>query len=196
MFVAGLSVALQQAVAAVDLFLYHGSPINRGRAHNLLAESALDAYELAHEPQSSPNVWVPGAEAIAQASLSPASLLTQARRAAAIALKTAHEVRDPLGATSAKLALRRVSRLARRGCQDGTGVAAVEKLLATARRLGDPALLGRVEVALADELLANGRPEAARTMYSNALRQFEEHYLGGLAVWPRRAMQRLDEAGS
>jgi hypothetical protein len=75
-------------------------------------------------------------------------------------------------------------------------VSAAERLLRTAQRLGNPLLISRTEVLVADELLAAGRPEAARATYYRAALRYEEHHMGGLAFWPRRALQLLtDESG-
>jgi hypothetical protein len=104
----------------------------------------------------------------------------------------AQYIHDPIGAGLALLVMRRAARLSQRESGNGSGVAVVEKLVRTARRLDDPALLGRTELALADELLAAGRPDAARATYWKAMRRFEEYQLGGLAFWPRRALQEWD----
>ena len=181
--------ALKQATAATELLLAHGSPINKGRGHIVLADCALDLLQLTHALDGSRNlVRLPdGAGHFVQHS--PTDLLTQARAAARFALDVAERIHDPIGATLARLVMRRAVRLAHRQRENGSGVAAVEKLLRTARRLDDPALLGRTEMALADELLAAGRSDAARVTYWKAMRRFEEYHLGGLAFWPRRVLQ-------
>jgi tetratricopeptide (TPR) repeat protein len=181
--------ALKQATAATELLLTHGSPINKGRSHTVLADSALDLLELSHAPASGRNLASLPAEGRHGVQISPTDLLTQARTAAQFAHYVAQEIHDPIGATLAQLAMRRAARLSHRQSGNGRGIAAIEKLLRKARRLEDPALLGRTEMALADELLAAGRPDAARATYWKAMRRFEEYDLGGLAFWPRRALQ-------
>ncbi|MGO8947526.1 MAG: hypothetical protein ACLQUY_07660 [Ktedonobacterales bacterium] len=188
--------ALHQAAAAADLLLTHGRPVNRGRAHTILAESALDLLELTQAPAMWRNPGMLPTGGPLAASASPVALLTQAREAAQIALEVAQEVSDPIGATMAQLASRRAIRLSHRQSGTQSGVAAAERLVVTARRLDDPALLGRTEIALADELLVAGRPDAARATYHKAMRQLEEHHLGGLALWPRRALRQLADESS
>jgi hypothetical protein len=180
--------ALQQATAATELLLAHGTPINKGRGHIVLADCALDLLELSHTPARSRNLErLDEAKQIVQPS--PLDLLAQARTASRFALEVAQDIHDSIGAALARLVMRRALRLSQPQSTNGSGVAAVEKLLRTARRLGDPALLGRTEMALADELLAAGRPDAARGTYWRAMRRFEEYHLGGLAFWPRRILQ-------
>jgi hypothetical protein len=188
--------ALSLAAAAADLLRAHGRPINRGRVHVILAESALDAFEIAHAPAASRDLWLPPSEATGKAQLSPSGLLSQAREAARLALEVAQDVSDPIGVVLARLALRRAARLSGRQSGEDSGVAAAERLLRTAQRLDSPLLVSRTEVVLADELLAAGRPEAARITYYRATLRFEEHHLGGLAFWPRRALQLLADEGS
>jgi tetratricopeptide (TPR) repeat protein len=183
--------ALNQAAAAADLLLTHGRPINGGRAHTILAESALDMLELTYAPTPPRDLWTAHAQVTIRVPLSRTDLLTQARKAAQLALEVAQDVHDPVGAMMARLATRRAIRLAHLQHGNESGVATAERLLRTARRLDDPSLLGRTEVALADELLAVGRSEAARSTYQRAMRHFEEYHLGGLAFWPRRALQQL-----
>jgi hypothetical protein len=181
--------ALKQATAATELLLAHGSPINKGRGHIVLADAALDLLELSQTPARSRNLEQRLDEANHIAQPSPLDLLAQARTASRYALEVAQDIHDPIGAALARLVMRRASRLSQPQSANGSGVAAVEKLLRTARRLGDSALLGRTETALADELLAAGRPDAARVTYWRAMRRFEEYHLGGLAFWPRRVLQ-------
>ncbi len=195
--VRGQSVrALNQAAAAADLLLTHGRPINRGRAHTILAESALDVLELTQATGTSQDLWMPLAGARHHGQLSSTILLTQARQAARLAIEVAQESSDPIGMTMARLAVRRATRLSRRQCEDGSDVAAAERLLRTARRLNDPSLLGRAETALADELLGAGRSEEARATYQRAMRRLEEHQLGGMAFWPRSALQQFGDGSS
>jgi tetratricopeptide (TPR) repeat protein len=188
--------ALHLAAAAADLLGTHGRPINRGRSHTTLADSALDALELAHAPAAGRNLWAPSSGVLSEVQCSPTDLLTQARKAAALALEVAQGARDPAGAVLARLALRRAVRLSRPQSADGSGVSAAERLVRTARRLGDPSVLGRAEVVLADELLAAGRSEAARATYYKARLHFEEYHLGGQAFWPRRALQLLADGAA
>jgi hypothetical protein len=188
--------ALHLAAAAADLLGTHGRPINQGRAQTVLADSALDALELARTPAAGRNLWVPSSGVLTEVQFSPPDLLTQARKAAALALEVAQGARDPAGAVLARLVLRRAVRLSRPKSVDGSGMTAAERLLRTARRLGDPSLLGRAEVLLADELRAAGRSEAARATYYKARLHFEEYHLGGQAFWPRRALQLLADEGS
>jgi tetratricopeptide (TPR) repeat protein len=188
--------ALHLAAAAADLLRTHGRPINRGRVQVVLAETALDALEMAHAPAASRDLWLPPSEATSKVHLSPASLLTQAREAASLALEVAQDVCDPIGVVLARLTLRRTRRLSGRQRGEDSGVAAAEKLLRTAQRLDSPLLVIRTEVVLADELLAAGRPEAARATYYRAALRFEEHHMDGLAFWPRRALQLLADEGS
>jgi tetratricopeptide (TPR) repeat protein len=190
------SRALNQAIAAADLLLAHGRPINMGRAQISVAESALDLVELMSPSATNRALDKPPERTKNAVQLSPTGLLVRARDAARLALEVTREVGDPVGATMARLVLRRAARLSRAQSGEDRGVPAVEGLLRTANRLDDPFLLGRVEVALGDELLAAGHSEAARATYERARRRFEEHYLGGLAFWPRRALQLLaDESG-
>jgi hypothetical protein len=182
--------ALNQAAAAADLLINHGRPINGGRAHTILAESALDMLELTYTPTPPGDLWAAHARATMRAPLSRTDLLAQARKAAQLALEIAQDVHDPVGAMMARLASRRATRLSRHQSGDESGVAAAERLLRTARRLDDPSLLGRAEVALADELFAAGYSEAAHSTYQQAMHYFEEYHLGGLAFWPRRALQQ------
>jgi hypothetical protein len=188
--------ALQLAAAAADLLLTHGRPINRGRIHVVLAESALDVLEIAHAPAASWDLWLPLSAARSAVHHSPASLLTQAREAASVALEVAQDVSDPIGVVLARLTLRRTRRLSGRESGEDGGVAAAEKLLRTAQRLDSPLLVSRTEVVLADELLAAGRLEAARAIYYRAALRYEEYHVGGLAFWPRRALQHLADEGS
>ena len=182
--------ALKQATAAAELLLTHGSPINKGRGHTVLAECALDLLELTHAPAGSQHLERLPAVASHIVQPSPTDLLAQARTAARFALDVAQDIHDPIGVALARLVMRRAARLSHRQSANGNGVAAIEKLLRTARRLDDPALLGRTEMALADELLAAGRPEAAHVTYWKAMRRFEEYHLDGLAFWPRRLLQQ------
>jgi hypothetical protein len=188
--------ALHLAAAAADLLSTHGRPINRGRVQVVLAESALDALEMAHAPTASRDLWLPPSAATSKIPLSPASLLTQAREAASLALEVAQETGDPIGVVLARLTLRRTTRLAGRHGGEASGVAAAERLLRTAQRLDSPLLVSRTEVVLADELLAAGRPDAARATYYRATLRFEEYHLGGLAFWSRRALQLLADKDS
>jgi tetratricopeptide (TPR) repeat protein len=190
------SRALNQAVAAADLLLTHGRPINRARAQISVAESALDLFELMRPSATNRALDKPPERTINTIRLSPAGLLLQARDAARLALEVTREVGDPVGATMARLVLRRAARLSRPRRGEESGVPAVEGLLRTANRLDDTFLLGRVEVALGDELLDVGSSEAARVTYERARRRFEEHYLGGLAFWPRLALQHLADESS
>jgi hypothetical protein len=185
--------ALKQMSTATELILTHGRPINQGRAYNVVADTALDLLELTQTPSRKRNLVRLSTEASQIAQLSPKDLHTQARAAAQFALEMAERIHDPIGATLARLSMRRAARLSRRQRGNGRGVAPTEKLLGTARRLGDPALLGRTEMALADELLAAERPDAARATYWRAMRRFEEHYLCGLAFWPRSVLQAWDD---
>lgn len=188
--------ALNLATAAADLLRTHGRPINRGRVHIALAESAMDALEMVRSPAASQDLWLPLSGATGKVQHSPSDLLSQARGAARIALQVAQEVCDPIGVVLARLALRRTARLSGRQAGEDSGVAAAERLLRTAHRLNDPPLLGRAEMALADELLAAGRPEAARAAYYRATLRLDEHHMGELAFWSRRALQLLaDESG-
>jgi hypothetical protein len=183
--------ALNLAGAAADLLLTHGRPINRGRAHTLVAESALDTLQLMLSPSSNVDFWKPRERVYLPLQLSPSDLLTRARTAATLALEVAMEIGDPIGATMARLALRRAVRLSHLRRQSESGVASAEKLLRGAYRLADPSLLGRAETALADELIAAGQVEAARATYYRSMRRLEEHYQGSLAFWPRLALQQL-----
>jgi tetratricopeptide (TPR) repeat protein len=186
--------ALSQASAAADLLLSHGRPINRGRVHIVLAESALDVFELTSATSRVPNSA--NLQAEAGHVPSPTTLLAQARQAARYALAVAQEVSDPVGVGLARLSLRRATRISRPPRGDSGGIGSVERLLGKARRLRDPALQGRVESALADELLAAGYPDAARVMYQRAMRRLEEHYFVSLALRPRLALHHLDETTS
>jgi hypothetical protein len=182
------------AAAAADLLRTHGRPINLGRIHIVLAECALDAFEMAHTPAANHDLWLPLSGATSRALRTPASLLTQARESARLALEVAHEAGDRGGMVLARLALLRTTRLSGRQSGEDTGVAAAERLLRTARRLGNPVLISRSEVVVADELLAAGRPEAARATYYRAAIRLDEHHMGGIAFWPRRALQLLADA--
>jgi hypothetical protein len=62
-----------------------------------------------------------------------------------------------------------------------------------ADQLGDVALMGRVEMAMGDELAEQGDGEGARRMLLRARRRFEEHDLGALAFWSRRALGQVEE---
>ncbi|PWT70161.1 MAG: hypothetical protein C5B60_12555 [Chloroflexi bacterium] len=188
--------ALSLAAAAADLLRTHGRPINLGRVQVVLAETALDALEMVHTPAASRDLWLPPSGAMSKAQLSPAALVTQAREAARLGLETAQEAGDSIGVMLARLALRRTMRLLRRQSGEDSGVAAAERLLRTAQRLDSPLLVSRTEVLLADELLAAGRSEAARITYYRATLRFEELHMGGLAFWPRRALQLLADKGS
>src|SRR6185437_11937770 len=55
--------ALDLAAAAADLLLTHGRPVNAGRAHTILAESALDIVEEIQLPANHLDLWVPHAQA-------------------------------------------------------------------------------------------------------------------------------------
>jgi hypothetical protein len=181
----------------IGSILLNRPPFGYTSFHILLAESALDTLELVRAGGANRDLWLSQAGATTKAQLSPASLLTQARDAARLALGAAQGADDPIGAVLARLALRRATRLSRhQSGEEGSGVAAAERLVRRARRLDDPSLLGRSEVALADELLAASRFEAASAIYYRARLHFEEHHLDGLAFWPRRALQLwADEGG-
>jgi tetratricopeptide (TPR) repeat protein len=188
--------AVNLAAAAADLLRTHGRPINLGRIHVVLAESALDAFEMAHAPAANQDLWLPLSGAASKALLSPAGLLTQARESARLALEVAQATDDRPGVMLARLTLRRTTRLSSHHSGEDTGVAAADRLLRTAQRLGDPLLISRSEVVVADELLAAGRPEAARATYYKAALRLEEHHMGGLAFWPRYALRLLANESS
>jgi tetratricopeptide (TPR) repeat protein len=183
------SRALQQATAAAYMLMEHGRPINVGRAHINVAESALDLFEITYTPEGQGKIWTPQSEDPSKVRISPASLLKQAHTAADYALEIANQAQDRIGATLARLSLRRATRLSRRVVRDNSGIFAADKLLRTARRLGDPSLLGRAQITLADELLEAGNREEALATYRRALLILEEHHLGALAFWPRQVLQ-------
>lgn len=190
------------AAAAAELALTHEGPLNAGRAHTILAESTLDVVPLLSTPGASSvedarqsDNWHSDLRRSLRVAETPTQLLGRARQAAYQGLTLAREADDQIGAAMAQLALRRVSLSRRvmdqREAEGESGIRAAARLLRTARRLGDVSLQGRAQTALADELAAAGRLEAARATYHRAALSLEEHELGGLAVWPRRALQSL-----
>lgn len=188
--------ALNLAAAAADLLLTHGRLVNVGRVHTILAESALDLVEVRLFPATIWDLRSSLVELKAIDGMSPKGLLARAREAADLGLKTARAAHDPIGAAMAELAVRRAARLShpRHGSESGLNIAG--RLLRTAARLNDQSLLGRSEMTLADELLAVGRMSEARFTYHRAFRRLQEHQLGGLAFWPQRALERLQDGSS
>jgi tetratricopeptide (TPR) repeat protein len=118
-----------------------------------------------------------------------AAFAYQARPHAMAAIEYARATKDRVGKQLGYLALQRCRRL-RGPTQDG--IAVVERVIRQAKRLGDPALLGRAYMALGDELAAQARFDAARQLYGMARHIFEEFELHMLVAWPSRYLLRSD----
>jgi tetratricopeptide (TPR) repeat protein len=186
--------AFHQSQAAAALFLDLNQPLNAGRIHTIAAECALDVAEMQGAGSMQRDPGIPGSQRMPRATHldgrapDPRTALAQARTLARRGLKLAQAASDPIGASMARLALQRRERLVGHTHPAGYAIAEIEKLARLARRLGDISLLGRAETTLGEALTAAGRHEAGLTAFRRALRLLEEHELGGLAFWPRRAL--------
>lgn len=170
--------ALAMARPAARLLLEIEQPLNAGRAHTFMAECAI---ELARTSSAQED---------------PQAALNIARDATKQAGLLARKASDAIGGEIARLAALQMARVerARRGDSDSINqMATLERALRTAEKLDDMALIGRVETAMGDELAAHGDWSTARLMYAQARSRLEEHNLGGLAFWPRRAMRQMEE---
>lgn len=161
-----LKLARTTAVTYEQLGMYQLA----GRAHGLAAELALDFVDrLTHESQNE----------------HCAVLVHDARPDAMTAIAHARVTNDPVGRQLGYLALQRCRRM-HGPTQDG--IAVVERVIRQAKRLDDPAVLGRAYTALGDELVCQGQREAARPFYSSATHIFEEFELLGILSWSRRRL--------
>lgn len=169
--------AVEMALPAAALLLEVGQMLNAGRAHVFVAECAID---------------------LAQSSSidDPQLALDLARDAAQHADALARQTHDVAGKELARLATIQTASVQRAIVSSNDGDARLpelERMLTAVSKLNDVALIGRVETAIGDELCAQGNVEAARAQYTKAWQRFEEHDLGGLAFWPRRALRHIDE---
>ncbi|MDE3230645.1 MAG: hypothetical protein KGO05_12270, partial [Chloroflexota bacterium] len=170
--------ALAMARPAAKLLLEIDQQLNAGRAYTFTAECAI---ELARNPAAKEN---------------PQAALNIARDAAKQASLLARNASDPIGREMARLATLQVARVEWEQSGDADNLnqmAALERALRTAEKLDDVALTGRVETAIGNELAAHGNWNTARLMYLQARSHLEEHNLGGLAFWPRRAIRQMEE---
>ena len=188
--------AYSQATAAAEGFHDLDQPLNAARSQIIAAECALDLTQAKglHTsgilPQSlSPRVSPPlvrHGEAFSSERLR--DILRQAGVAAKRGRTLARELNDEGGVGMARLAQRRYDRAVGREGSPEKGIAQIEAVIRTARRIGDMSLHGRALTALGEELVLAGRLEAARVIYERARLVLEEHELGGLAFWPRSAL--------
>jgi tetratricopeptide (TPR) repeat protein len=165
-------VALPLAQDAAAILTTTEDLRSSGRVHCLVGEIALDMAETFPYPQPSQL---------------RTALARRARSYAHRAVEDARQAEDPPGAALAQLLMQRCRRVLGR---TERGIAEAERIIAQARRLQDPPLLGRAQVALGDELWAQGNREAARIQYYGAQRYFEEFDLRALSMWPNRALLR------
>lgn len=184
--------AFSQATAAAEFFLSLNQPLNAERSQTIAAECALDLTEAfgLHTsgilPQLLAQPMPQRGEEFSRERLG--LVMRQAGAAVKRGLALAREIHDEVGVGMARLAQLRYDRALGREAPAEKGIAQIEAVMRTARRLGDMALLGRAETALGEELVAAGRLDAARATYERARRLLEEHELGGLALWPRCAL--------
>lgn len=181
--------AMKQIAPAATLLLQLGQTLNAGRIHTIWAESALDLAEalFARARGSGPTKSWP--VVYEEQDQDPQVALGIARWAANQALTLGHQAEDAVGQGMARLAMRRAARLYHRGARMAGSEEPIERVVRAALRLDDPGLRGRALTALGDELVAQGREEAANTVHYGAQRILEEYELGGLALWPRRSLQ-------
>ncbi|MGH2514174.1 MAG: hypothetical protein ACRDHP_00815, partial [Ktedonobacterales bacterium] len=167
-----LDLALRTAIHTADDVEKLGSPSASGRIQTIVAEIASDignSYSL---------------ETATDARLHYVNL---ARPYAERARQLTTSAGDLVGNGLARLALLRLDRL--RGIEHSR-LPALHILERKAQRLHDPALLGRVWTAMADEFAAGGNIEWARKWYSKAQRHLEEYELIAMARLPLRARLR------
>lgn len=167
--------ALKLAQASADSYTRLGMRHLAGRAHAMTVEIALD---FARDFTLDGNPYL------------RAAFARQARPHALAAIADARASEDIVGLQLGHLVLQGCRRL-RGPTQDG--VAIVERVIRQAKRIGDPALLGRAYMSLGDELAAQNQRDAARSQYGKAQHIFEEFELKMLGSWPSRYLLRSDE---
>ena len=116
------------------------------------------------------------------------ALVDLARPHVASAAALAHDAHD--------VAAQGLTQLARVRLDRERGVASDRKrmlddVIRSAERLDDVALLAHAFTSLADEVLYEGRTEAARQLYGEVLSALEDTDVPALAVWARRGLHRL-----
>ena len=164
--------ALRHALAAVDVYTRWGQPLSRVRIEACAAEIGLDlAFALP-----------PGTDRVALAELA----LAHVRAATTLA----SEVGDDAGEGLALLTYVRYSRV--RGLEEDR-IAAVERVMRTARRFDDLALLAQAFNTLADEQASRGEVEIAANCYREVLDLLDGSDLPALAIPARRALLRAEE---
>lgn len=169
--------AVEMALPAAELLLEVGQALNAGRAHAFLSECAVGLAQssLVDDPQVALGL-----------------AYDAARRAGALA----REVSDQIGGEIARLAELQTLRAEMKrlsGSVATDSMSELARVLRVADKLGDIALIGRVEMAMGDELAGQGDGEGARSMLLRARQRFEEHDLGNLAFWSKRALSQLEE---
>ncbi|HEV8192343.1 MAG TPA: hypothetical protein VGP82_12820, partial [Ktedonobacterales bacterium] len=167
--------ALPLATTMVATYTRLGLGQMAGRANSLAAEIALDLtgdFSFENHPDLR------------------AAFADKAEPYAEAAIKFAAAANDAIGVQLGLLALQRCLRM--RG-PTLNGIEVIEGVLHVAKRLGDTALLGRAQLALGEELAAQGRWDSARQYYSMARHIFEESEMLALLIWPNRRLFGPDE---
>ena len=170
-----LEHALKTAQSAGAIFAEREMPTASGRLQTIVADVALDLAEsFSLEAETDARI----------------AYITLARPYAQRGIEQTKSAGDLIGEGLARLAALRLDRL--RG-KERNRLASLNALERKARSIGDPALIGRLWTAQADEFAAAGNIEWARNRYYKAQRHLEEYELMAMARAPLRARLRLEE---
>ena len=168
------ALALQHALAAAQSIEEHASSpgefMSLGRIQTVVADIALDLAE-----PSSP--WP------ASRGLEP--FLAIARPSVKKAIVLARGAADDPGRGIATLAQVRYQRLSGHGTDR---IGAIEAVIRSALKLGDPDLLIQAQTALGHEYAAQGETKTALSRYRTAVDLAHRHHVPVLGVWARRAI--------
>jgi tetratricopeptide (TPR) repeat protein len=165
-------LACAPAQSAADVFIEVGSPASAARIRAILADVQLDLGER-----------MPGGTVRDRS-------FAHARSNLCLAASLAIEAQDPIGKEFVRLRTIRLDRLLQR---NQSQVRRIERVLRTAGRLHDDAVLAEALTALGDELSMQGQKAAALDQYRQVIGLLDGSQISAVGVWAQRALHNRFE---